>query len=78
VFSFNKNYKNSPIENKYADELKEIIPFKLYFILHNISKNHNIGTIIRSCAAFGVDTIFMVNRNDIKKYDGMGAMGTAK
>ncbi len=32
----------------------DVCPHGGYLILHNVSKRHNIGTLVRSAAAFGV------------------------
>jgi len=31
-----------------------------YVILHNVSKRHNIGTLARSCTAFGVTEVHFI------------------
>jgi tRNA G18 (ribose-2'-O)-methylase SpoU len=39
-----------------------------YLLLHNISKRNNVGNIIRSACAFGLDKVFFIsNRPDSKK-----------
>jgi tRNA G18 (ribose-2'-O)-methylase SpoU len=41
---------------------------KGYLLLHNISKRNNIGNIIRSACAFGIEKVlFITGRPDSKK-----------
>lgn len=41
---------------------------KGYLLLHNISKKNNIGNIIRSACAFGLEKVlFVTSRPDSKK-----------
>ena len=44
-----------------------------YVIIHNVAKKHNIGTLLRSCTAFGVKQIVLVGR---KEYNAFGSHGT--
>lgn len=56
-----------------------------YLLLHNISKRNNIGNIIRSACAFGLDKVlFITGRPDSKKtkilkeFNMFGNQGTYK
>lgn len=40
---------------------------KCYLLLHNIAKPKNIGTIVRSACAFGLEKIFLVSKDPEKK-----------
>lgn len=58
---------------------------KGYLLLHNISKRNNIGNIIRSACAFGLDKVlFITGRPDSKKtkilkeFNMFGNQGTYK
>jgi tRNA G18 (ribose-2'-O)-methylase SpoU len=33
---------------------------RCYVIVHNVSKRHNVGTLLRSCTAFGVAAVCLV------------------
>ncbi|CAA9987204.1 RNA methyltransferase, putative [Plasmodium knowlesi strain H] len=50
---------------------------QMYVAIYNIGKKKNIGSIVRSCVAFGVSKIFVVSRkrNEINFF---GQMGTCK
>ena len=49
--------------------------YQSYLIVHDVAKKKNVGTILRSCAAFGVAEIWLVG---IKKLSTFGHQGTAK
>ena len=49
---------------------------KGYMLMFNISKQKNFGTILRSAAAFGLSSVFMVDANH-KKLSKFGSQGTA-
>jgi tRNA G18 (ribose-2'-O)-methylase SpoU len=58
---------------------------KGYLLLHNISKRNNIGNIIRSACAFGLDKVlFITGRPESKKtkilkeFNMFGNQGTYK
>ncbi|ANQ06965.1 SpoU rRNA Methylase [Plasmodium coatneyi] len=50
---------------------------QMYVAIYNIGKKKNIGSIVRSCVAFGVSKIFLVSRkkNEVNFF---GHMGTCK
>eukprot|EP00929_Paragymnodinium_shiwhaense_P022504 TRINITY_DN14365_c0_g1_i1.p1 TRINITY_DN14365_c0_g1~~TRINITY_DN14365_c0_g1_i1.p1 ORF type:complete len:275 (-),score=34.38 TRINITY_DN14365_c0_g1_i1:23-847(-) len=48
-----------------------------YLILFNLNKKNNLGTILRSCAAFGVRRVILVGRSGFKSFckkSGQGAV----
>src|SRR3990167_5424301 len=45
----------------------EKTPPKCYLLLHNIAKPKNIGTIVRSACAFGLEKVFLVSKDPEKK-----------
>ena len=51
---------------------------KFYLLIYNISKSKNIGTLIRSASAFGVNQIFVVGNDKkvLKKF--FGSQGTVQ
>src|SRR3569623_1597217 len=46
-----------------------------YLLVHNVSKKHNIGTLSRSCTAFGVTQVCIVGQN---AYNTFGSHGAAE
>eukprot|EP00243_Klebsormidium_subtile_P002455 TRINITY_DN14883_c0_g1_i1.p1 TRINITY_DN14883_c0_g1~~TRINITY_DN14883_c0_g1_i1.p1 ORF type:complete len:242 (-),score=29.96 TRINITY_DN14883_c0_g1_i1:148-873(-) len=48
---------------------------KSYLLVHNVSKKHNIGTLSRSCTAFGVTQVCIVGQN---AYNTFGSHGAAE
>lgn len=46
---------------------------KSYVIVFNVSKRHNIGTILRCCTAFGVDSVCLVGS---REYNTFGSHGS--
>ena len=58
---------------------------KGYLLLHNVSKRNNVGNIIRSACAFGIEKVlFITNRPESKKvkllkeFNMFGNQGTYK
>jgi tRNA G18 (ribose-2'-O)-methylase SpoU len=49
-----------------AMSMQKSLP-KCYLLLHNIAKPKNIGTIVRSACAFGLEKIFLVSKDPEKK-----------
>mmetsp|Transcript_26311 Transcript_26311/g.47165 ORF Transcript_26311/g.47165 Transcript_26311/m.47165 type:complete len:203 (+) Transcript_26311:1433-2041(+) len=48
---------------------------KSYLVLHNVSKKHNVGMLLRSAAAFNISEIVVVGSRKIPTF---GSQGTAK
>jgi tRNA G18 (ribose-2'-O)-methylase SpoU len=48
---------------------------KCYLIIHNVAKNHNVGTIVRSAAAMNVSEIWVAGKRKLASF---GNQGTAK
>lgn len=47
--------------------------FESYVIVHNIAKRHNVGTLARSCTAFGVSQLILVGRRDFNTFGSHGS-----
>lgn len=77
----NENYMLSKIhldnDSNKNDRSKMMKP-QMYVVIYNISKKKNIGSIIRSCVAFNVHTIYVIGRNKKKEVNYFGNMGTFK
>lgn len=52
------------------DDLKK---YESYVVVHNIAKRHNIGTLARSCTAFGVSELILVGRRDFNAFGSHGS-----
>lgn len=50
-------------------------PIRCFLIIYNISKKHNVGSIIRSAAAMNVSEVWVIGK---KKLASFGNQGTAK
>lgn len=50
-------------------------PPTAYLIIHNVAKTNNVGTLIRSAAAFAVAELWVVGRRELQTF---GNQGTAK
>jgi tRNA G18 (ribose-2'-O)-methylase SpoU len=48
---------------------------KSYLVLHNVAKNHNVGMLLRSAAAFNVSEVIVVGSRKLPTF---GSQGTAK
>lgn len=46
-----------------------------FLVLHNVAKNHNVGMLLRSAAAFNVSEIIVVGSRKLSTF---GSQGTAK
>ncbi|PON80235.1 tRNA/rRNA methyltransferase [Parasponia andersonii] len=44
-----------------------------YVVVHNIAKRHNVGTLARSAAAFGVSELILVGRRDFNSFGSHGS-----
>ncbi|XP_073050263.1 uncharacterized protein [Primulina eburnea] len=44
-----------------------------YVMVHNISKRHNVGTLVRSATAFGVAEMILVGRRDFNAFGSHGS-----
>lgn len=42
-------------------------------LIHNIAKRHNVGTLARSCTAFGVSELILVGRRDFNAFGSHGS-----
>ncbi|CAL8465197.1 g4732 [Coccomyxa elongata] len=51
-----------------------VCPYGSYLIVHNVSKRHNIGTLVRSAAAFGVTEVCLVGA---RQFNTFGSHGSA-
>ena len=40
---------------------------KCYLLVHNIAKPKNVGMIVRSCAAFNIEKIYLISKDPEKK-----------
>lgn len=58
-----KDWKNYSVEDLIEGSKKSRFP--LLLILDGIEDPHNLGAILRSCDAFGVDGIIMKKRNEV-------------
>lgn len=47
--------------------------YESYVIVHNIAKRHNVGTLARSCTAFGVSELILVGRRDFNAFGSHGS-----
>ncbi|KAI4345523.1 hypothetical protein L6164_012637 [Bauhinia variegata] len=47
--------------------------FESYVLVHNIAKRHNVGTLARSAAAFGVSEFILVGRRDFNSFGSHGS-----
>jgi len=57
--------------------------YKSFLLMYNLQKANNIGTLIRSCAAFNVSAIFFVSKKKkrsklMKEFGMFGNKGTFK
>jgi tRNA G18 (ribose-2'-O)-methylase SpoU len=50
-------------------------PAKCFLVIYNVSKKHNVGSIIRSAAAMNVSEVWVIGK---KKLASFGNQGTAK
>jgi len=48
---------------------------KSFLVIHNISKSKNVGSLLRSAAAFGVEEVWVIGSHKLKTF---GNQGTAK
>lgn len=44
-----------------------------YVVVHNVAKRHNLGTLARSCTAFGVRQLALIGRRDFNAFGSHGA-----
>ena len=58
-----KGWKNYTIEELIESSKRSAYP--LLLILDGIEDPHNLGAILRSCDAFGIDGIIMKKRNEV-------------
>ncbi|KAL3505821.1 hypothetical protein ACH5RR_031203 [Cinchona calisaya] len=47
--------------------------YESYVVVHNIAKRHNVGTLARSCTAFGVSELILVGRRDFNAFGSHGS-----
>ncbi|XP_027116138.1 uncharacterized protein [Coffea arabica] len=47
--------------------------YESYVLIHNIAKRHNVGTLARSCTAFGVSELILVGRRDFNAFGSHGS-----
>lgn len=67
---------NSPVESLLCMHTEESsAPVESFVIVYNVSKRHNIGTLVRSATAFGVSEIILVGRH--KDFNAFGSHGAA-
>ncbi|KAI5654186.1 hypothetical protein M9H77_31373 [Catharanthus roseus] len=59
------------LHNSIMDDLKK--KYESYVVVHNIAKRHNIGTLARSCTAFGVSELILVGRRDFNAFGSHGS-----
>ncbi|CAI9118658.1 OLC1v1020254C1 [Oldenlandia corymbosa var. corymbosa] len=52
--------------------------FESYVLIHNIAKRHNVGTLARSCTAFGVSELILVGRRDFNAFGSHGSTSHLK
>ena len=56
-----------------SSQAGDVLP-EMYFIVHNVSKKHNVGTLARCATAFGVKTVVLIGS---KNYNTFGCQGAS-